>query len=439
MTQDNLLADLYREHLDALLARTSRILAESGFDHLLVAAGVEKFQFLDDRPYPFAPNPHFKAWLPLLQHPHSWIALTPGEQPHLICYQPDDYWHLPPSAPEGFWTAYFRISTIGQPEEAVRRLPAKGRLAIIGESDAALPGFLPNNPPDVLAALHYQRAFKSAYEVACMRAASRRAVAGHRAAEQAFRAGGSELEIHRAYLVASGHGDLDLPYGNIVALNEHAAVLHYQHQRPDPPTESRSFLIDAGASHAGYAADITRTHAAGPGVFEDLIEAVDAVEQALVEQVRDGNDYRRIHLDAHHRLAGVLAETGIVRMSPESQVETGLSSTFFPHGVGHLIGLQVHDVAGLQSDESGGQRDRPAGHPFLRLTRDLAPGMAVTIEPGIYFIPTLLDRLRAGPHAGVVDWSAVEQLLPFGGVRIEDDVVCTAGAPLNLTREAFAA
>lgn len=119
-------------------------------------------------------------------------------------------------------------------------------------------------------------------------------------------------------------------------------------------------------------------------------------------------------------------------------LDTGLSAVFFPHGLGHPIGLQVHDVAGF-SDEDGALIPRPAGHPFLRMTRTLEPGMVVTIEPGIYFIPTLLAKLKQRPEAKAVDWDTVERLLPYGGVRIEDEVHCTDGEPENLSRDAFAA
>ena len=432
------LSAAYAAHLDTLQQRSAEALARAGRDHLLIASGVEKYHFLDDRPYPFQANPHFKHWLPLLHHPHSWLAITPGARPRLVYFQPDDYWHLPPEAPSGYWAEHFDIRIIRDPAEARALLPDPARAVILGEADAALDGVVPDNPDAVLQYLHFHRGYKTPYEVMLMRQASDRAVLGHRAAEAAFRTGASELEIHRAYLEATGHNDLDLPYGNIVGLNEHGAVLHYQYQSPQRPETARSFLIDAGANHAGYAADITRSYARDAGRFADLVQAVDGVQRALCDQVRDGVDYAAIHLDAHHRLAGVLQHSGIVRMAPEAMVEQGVSSVFFPHGVGHLIGLQVHDVAGFQATPEGGSIDKPAGHPFLRLTRTLAPGMAVTIEPGIYFIPMLLDRLRSGAHAAKVDWGLVDELLPFGGLRIEDDVVCTGGVPENLTRDAFA-
>jgi Xaa-Pro dipeptidase len=128
-----------------------------------------------------------------------------------------------------------------------------------------------------------------------------------------------------------------------------------------------------------------------------------------------------------------------VRMDAGRMVETGVSATFFPHGIGHLLGLQVHDVAGFAAGPDGGSIDRPAGHPFLRLTRVLEADFVVTIEPGLYFIPMLLDGLRARPEAAGVDWTLVEHLSRFGGVRIEDNVRAVAGAgPENLSRDAFA-
>lgn len=429
---------LYANHLHHVKGCAESALAAGGFDHLLIAAGVEKYGFLDDRPYPFRCNPHFKAWLPLTSHPHCWLAFTPGERPKLAYYLPDDYWHLPPEAPSGYWVEHFDIEVISNPAQAKAILPRGGHSAIIGEPDAALPGFVPNNPPAVVDHLHYQRAFKTPYEQDLLRRASQRAVRGHVAAREGFRQGHSELEIHRRYLAASGHTDFELPYGNIVALNAHAATLHYQHQQAERPARALSLLIDAGADELGYAADITRTWAAGEGAFASLIAAVDQAQLALVDGVRAGVDYRALHVQAHYRLAGILHAEDIVRMSPESQVETGVSATFFPHGLGHLLGLQVHDVAGFAASAAGGVIDKPAGHPYLRLTRVVRPGMALTIEPGIYFIDSLLAKLRNSAHAGAVNWKRIEQLQPCGGIRIEDDVVCTDTTPENLTRDAFA-
>ena len=433
-------AILYANHLDVLRSRADAALARGGFDHLVVPSGTLHYQLFDDRDYPYAVNPQFKAWLPLTRNPGSWLVYTPGARPKVIYLQPFDYWHVVPQAPNGAWTSHFDIVVIRTPEEALAHLPRDPqRCAILGEAQSTLGAYVPNNPPAVVAYLEYHRAFKTPYEIAMMRAATRIGTRAHRAAEAAFRAGASEFDIHMAYCSAARQDAADLPYGNIIALNQHAAVLHYMDFDRAPPARRHSFLIDAGASHAGYACDITRTYSADPyDEFQTLVDAVDKAQQRMCAQVRAGLDYRQLHLDAHLALATILHDFGVVTVSPEAAVATGVSSTFFPHGVGHGIGLQVHEVAGFAESDRGGVIPKPDGHPYLRLTRVLEPGMVVTIEPGLYFIDMLLDKLRAGPQAGSVDWTRVDAFRPFGGIRIEDDVACTDSAPVNLTREEFA-
>lgn len=435
------IAPLYAQHFAELQRRTEQALARGGFDQLLVPSGNLHYQVFDDRDYPYAVNPQFKAWVPLTRNPGSWLVIAPGRRPKLIYLQPFDYWHVVPQAPSGWWVEHFEVIVIRTAEEALAHLPKDpARCAILGEANSALGAFVPNNPQPVLDYLDYHRAYKTPYEVAMMREATRKGVRAHRAAEAAFRAGLSEFDIHLAYCAAARQDANELPYGNIVALNEHGAVLHYMELDREPPAQSRSFLIDAGASHHGYACDITRSYAGdADGDFLALIDAVDAAQRTMCDQVRAGADYKRIHLDAHLALAGILKDFGVLKTSAEAAVETGVSGVFFPHGIGHGIGLQVHDVAGFAASDRGGRIDKPAGHPYLRMTRVLEAGMAVTIEPGLYFVDLLLDGLRQGEHAGSVDWNRIEQFRPFGGIRIEDDVVCTQDAPINLTRDEFAA
>ncbi len=441
------LAALYADHIAVLQQRLQSALAAQGFDALIVAAGIEKFAFLDDRPYVFQISPHFKHWLPLADAMGSCLLLQPGHKPRLLFLQPEDYWHAPPAAPAGYWVAAWEIETFRQPEALLARLrellPA--RCAQIAEADAAWPELGPLNPEGLLAHLHFERGMKTAYELTLMRAASRRAALGHLAARAAFEAGGAEADIHAAYLAASDQAERELPYGNIVGLGAHAAVLHWQYQDKQAPATPTTLLIDAGASCKGYASDITRTwlHPQAAGAarehFAALLSGMEALELALVDEVRAGSDYPAIHLSAHRRIAELLLQTGLIHgLSAEAAVAQGLTATFFPHGVGHLLGAQVHDVAGFFIDRAGTRRERPEGHPYLRLTRRLEPGMVVTIEPGLYFIPLLLRERKASPLAAHVDWAGVEALLPFGGIRIEDDVACRAeGAPENLTRDAF--
>jgi Xaa-Pro dipeptidase len=432
------LALLYAQHIATLRARADNALHLGGFDHLLIAASTPLRKFLDDQDYPFVANPHFRHWLPLTDTPGSWVVYTPGHKPKLIFVQPRDYWHVVPAMPSGYWVDQFDITIVRTAAEAVAVLP-QDNSAVIAPDCPNIEGVEVNHPPVVVDYLHWHRSYKTPYELALMREASVIGTRAHRAAEKAFRAGESEFGIHMAYLAAARQIDAELPYASIVGLNEHGAVLHYTHFDRVPPKQSLSFLIDAGGSAAGYASDITRTYAAsGHDEFQALIDSVEKAQLGFVAKVTAGQSYPELHIHAHHVLADVLREHGVIRMSAESAVQSGVTSTFFPHGLGHPIGLQVHDVAGFQANESGGSIPRPEGHPYLRMTRALEPGMVVTIEPGLYFIDMLLEELRSKPAAKEVDWAKVDAFRPYGGIRIEDDVVCTHGEPENLTRDAFA-
>ncbi|HLS82395.1 MAG TPA: Xaa-Pro dipeptidase [Steroidobacter sp.] len=441
--QDAMLEALYDEHIRIQRERADEALAQCGYETLAVYAGGERIQFLDDQAYPFKPNPHFKLFTPLVNPVGCWIVHRPGQRLKLVFVRPEDFWFMPGEIPTAAWTRHFDIEIVRQAHDARAHVAGLPHCAFIGEEQPEFRdwGFAASNPQPLLDRLHYLRAVKTAYEIECMRDASARAARGHRAAEAAFREGASEYEIHMAYLIAAGHTESELPYSNIVALNRHAAVLHYQHQQRQTPAlaERRSFLIDAGASCNGYACDITRTYSYVDDEFAAMIEGMHKLQLALCDQVRSGVDYASIHLDAHLRIATLLRESGVITMAPEDALACGLSGVFFPHGVGHLLGLQVHDPAGRLAAPDGAQKDPPAGHPFLRLTRTLEPGFVVTIEPGLYFIDMLLEQARASEHARYIDWRAVERFHPCGGVRIEDNVACTTGDPDNLTRPAFLA
>src|SRR2546429_254853 len=243
------------------------------------------------------------------------------------------------------------------------------------------------------------------------------------------------LPIYRA---AGIQREQELPYNPIIALNAGGAVLHYQVLEKQPPRERHSLLIDAGAQFQGYASDITRTYSAGDADFALLVGRMDQMQQTLCAGVRAGVDWRDVHLRAHRLLAELLREADITRCSAEEAMASAVTSVFLPHGIGHLLGLEVHDVAGFMRSPQGGDIPRPEGHPNLRLTRVLEEGFVVTLEPGLYFIPQLLDAARADVRrARCINWPRVEALSKFGGIRIEDDLAVTRDGRENLTRDAF--
>jgi Xaa-Pro dipeptidase len=390
---------------------------------------------------PFKPNPHFIAWVPLTRLPFSYVVYTPGEIPRLIYYQPRDYWHVVPAAPDGYWTKHFDVRVIHSIDEVAAHLPKdRNKCILIGELDDSTHAFGIErvNPASAIDIVHYARGVKTAYELAVMRLVSERAVAGHAAAATAFQEGLCEFEIHRAYCAGVSHTDPELPYANIVSLNEHGSVLHYTDLNRQPPSEIRSFLIDAGATVHGYAADITRTYSFEDPRFQALIDSMETMQLEIVAEVRAGVDYRELHIGTHRKLAVVLVDAGLAKGSADTLLESGVTSAFFPHGLGHLLGLQVHDVGGFMQNENGTTVDPPSGHPFLRLTRELKADMVLTIEPGLYVVDMLLENLRGTPAESHVLWDAVDWLRPFGGIRIEDNVRVLPSGQENLTRDAFA-
>ncbi len=431
---------LYARHVEHRREEIDEILTELGYDGLLIHSGRPENRLFDDQHPPFRAHAPFVALAPLPFAADSLLELRPGEKPKLWYCQPDDFWHMPPDPPGDWLTGSLDVEIVRSPADWDERFRQQRALAVIGD-ERALGELLDGadlNPPELMWRLDQIRTRKTAWERDCAERANRLAVAGHLAAAEAFRAGKSELDIHLAYLAAMGTDQDTLPYNSIVALNEHGAVLHYQHRTPERPRPVRSFLIDAGADWRGYAADITRTWTLDEHrEFGDLIEAVDAAQRRLVDQVRAGRNFVDLHRDAHRAIAAVLEQAGIVRMPPEEQVESGVSAHFLPHGLGHYIGAQVHDVAGLK-DERGVDLPPPERYPALRLTRELEPGNVVTVEPGLYFIPSFLEKLRASEHAARIDWQAVERFTPFGGIRIEDNVLVSEGEPVNFTRQAFA-
>jgi Xaa-Pro dipeptidase len=435
------LGALYGSHLETIKSRHDYALEQAGASHAVIYSGNPKVAFLDDYHHPFKANPHFVGWAPMTALPYSYIVYTPGETPVLIYYQPRDYWHVVPGAPDGYWTKHFDVRVVHTTDDVAAHLPAEREKCItIGEFDDESLAFGIDriNPTTAVNILHFARAAKTEYELAVMRLAAERGAAGHIAAEAAFRAGKSEFDIHRDYCSAVGHVDAELPYGNIIALNEHGAVLHYTDLDREPPATIRSFLIDAGAQVHGYASDITRTYSMGDRRFQDLVDRMETMELAIIDKVEAGIDYRELHVDAHRMLAEVLADAELATGNPDTLLGTGVTSAFFPHGLGHLLGIQVHDIGGHQVDEAGTVIDPPSGHPFLRLTRVLEEDMVLTIEPGLYIIDMLLENLRGTPAEGHVNWDSVDWLRPFGGIRIEDDVRVMPGGRENLTRDAFA-
>lgn len=303
-------------------------------------------------------------------------------------------------------------------------------------------------------ALAHARRPKDEVELDRLRRAAAATAVGYEVARKAIRAGVTERQVHIELEAGFFRGGADYPaYNTIVGGGPNSAVLHFL-----PTTrafrEGEPVLIDAGGAIARYCSDVTRTYRVGaagaemvaaggtgapsrgaaasdPGFFRDLYQLVLAVEERAIAGCVAGAEFRDLHLAAATQIADGLLALGIMRGKGESLVEQDAHALFFPHGLGHLVGLGVRDASGFLPGRKPSTRP---GLANLRMDLPLEPGYVTTIEPGIYFIPALLRNAdKRAKHRDHVDWTRVDGLMQFGGVRIEDNVHVTNGAPEVLT------
>ena len=284
------------------------------------------------------------------------------------------------------------------------------------------------------AALTHARRPKDASEVALLRRAVDATARGYARVAEVLRPGVTEralqIELEAEFFRGGGTAT---GYGTIVGSGPNAAVLHFSPSARE--VRANEFvLIDAGAEIDRYTADVTRTFVAGiPSAFQrDLYQTVLAAEERAIARCVAGAEWKNIHLAAAVDLVGGLVSMGVMRGAPESLVEQEAHTLFFPHGLGHMVGLGVRDGSGLAP---GRPKDPRPSLRTLRMDLPLEPGYLVTIEPGLYFIPPLLnDPTRRARFRDCVNWPLVEQHLDLGGVRIEDNILITTDAPDVLTK-----
>jgi Xaa-Pro dipeptidase len=442
--------DLFAEHINRLSREFNTALFETHAQDcaVLIHSGRSHLYFADDHAVPFRAWGHYLRWVPV-DRPNQFVLVRPGRKPVFYAIIAKDYWHDQHMDMPQWWASVFEVVVLDSADQLPAQLKQAGsdpdHLIFLGEGLelARLLGVAAQNcnPPALLNWLDYQRAYKSPYEVHRLSEANEQALTGHQAALDAFLAGADEYGIHMAYLQACRMLDHELPYPSIVALNHNGAVLHYQHKRrrsaAPRPDLNQVLLIDAGCRSFGYCSDITRTWGS-PGthpVFMLLLAAMNRLQREVISAIRPGMSYVDLHLDAHQRLAKVLIDAEICRGTAEDLLAQQITAVFLPHGLGHLLGLQVHDVAGRMTAPDGRITLPPALFPALRTTRMVEEDMVFTIEPGLYFIPMLLEPLRHDRRSQLINWKLVDELLPLGGIRIEDNIWISGGIACNLTTQ----
>ena len=377
-----------------------------------------------DQQYPFRAHPEY-------------FYLTDRNQPGgVLAFDSQDGWRdFTPQVSEAERVWEGRGESDGEPLTLLEGWLAarRGRpLITLGAGPAAIRSD-PQGTKRLRDALTHVRRPKDDVELERIRASVAATAGGFEAARRFIRAGVSEREIQIELEAGFFRAGADATaYSTIVGVGTNAAVLHFT------PTARRAregdlALIDAGAETRRYAADVTRTYSVGAlsGARRELYEIVLSAQVRAVEACVVGAEWRDVHLRAALDLAEGLAQMGVLRGAADALVEQDAHALFFPHGIGHMLGLGVRDAGGYLA---GRKRSTRPGLSTLRMDLPLEAGYVVTVEPGLYFIPALLnDPARRDKHADAVHWGKVDSLLDIGGVRIEDNVLVTPEGPQTLT------
>lgn len=332
--------------------------------------------------------------------------------------------------------------------EGRRQLPGRPRSEFsawlakrAGRPVAVLGAVVPDVQPDatltaqVRAAFTHARRPKDTLEIETVRRAAKATAKGFAAIAQMMAAGRTERELQIELEAGFARGGASRPgFGTIVGTGPNSAVLHFE------PTnraaqDGEFVLVDAGAEVDRYTADVTRTFYVGKpaGLQRDIYRIVLEAEEATIARCVAGAEWKQIHFAAALDMVTALVSIGLMRGDPAGLIEREAHTLFFPHGIGHMFGLGVRDGSGLAL---GRTKDPRPSLKSLRMDLPLQAGYFVTVEPGLYFIPPLLqDPARRERFKDCVNWALVDANIELGGVRIEDDVLVTDGKPDVLTRE----
>jgi Xaa-Pro dipeptidase len=285
--------------------------------------------------------------------------------------------------------------------------------------------------PEFVKAVIEQRSVKTKNEIEQIEQALDISYEMNTTAMRMVRPGMKEREVFGAVegiALAKGRG-VSFP----IIFSVRGETLH-NHSHENIMQEGDLLVLDSGAeSEIHYASDITRSFPVS-GTFDErqkaIYELVLRAQLEAIDRVRPGVLNKDIHLEVARIFVKGLSDLGVMKGDPEEAVSAGAHALFFPHGLGHMMGLDVHDMEGLGENYVGyddeTKRSEQFGLSGLRLAKELQPGYVLTVEPGLYFIPSLIDLWREEKkHADFINFDAAESYKGFGGVRIEDDVLVT--------------
>jgi len=376
-----------------------------------------------DQTYPFLPHP---AYFWLTGRRREGEAVLYNKQSGWIEFQKT----VPPE--EAVWEGErtdLLVNEKGRSNNELDAFISNGRIYKLGQSLAPVNG----KSFELRTALDQTRRKKDAAEVKLFRQLAQIAKHGYDKISEVLRPGISEKEVQLVYeSEIMRQGAQGVPYDTIVGSGVNSATLHAL------PTyriikEKEFVLVDAGAEIYDYCVDITRTFFSSKDIssrHKDLYQLVSKAHAGRIAMSKPGVMWHDVHLHAAKVIAEGLLEFGILKGNADGLMEKGAVSVFFPHGVGHLVGLRVRDTGQEENDSPkiyAGSR--------VRVDIELEEDHFITVEPGCYFIPALLDNAAVrDKYHDDINWTEVEKWKDIGGVRIEDNILITRDGNENITQ-----
>ena len=461
--------DLYQHHKKQLIEDTCLILTNLKIHQLIISSGKLIKYFMDDQSYPFRCNPYFAHFCPL-DEPLHFIHLQASnpDLAKLYLFEFEDFFHPKSTARDNPFAKYWNLEIYReyncQCSFISSKIDKKDNTAYIGSEPQTFTNLA--NDQKLLFELNKLRMRKSDFEVHCARLACSRSKVAHQAVKDAFfhqdtsNEKFSERDYFFVFSQAVNKLSAQFPYPPVIACNNNASFLHYHRRSKIPPTIPYTLLIDAGVSACGYASDVSRTYVLDDqyikaqhlsimtlthsdgfsdqayAVFKDMLKYLIELHHRLVSQAANGVHFPNLYQQSVDGVLKIITQSGLItHQDLDPQQSYALSRTFYPHSLGHMLGLQVHDVYAYDH-----KPNKPNDQTVTRGIDKIQNRNLFTIEPGIYFIPMLVKRYQQANkeliQSGVVsiDQKLLEQLYRYGGMRWEDNIyINEKGLSENLT------
>jgi Xaa-Pro aminopeptidase len=427
--------------------RRQALRAEVPDGAILISGNVLMARNYVDNHFPFRQDSHFLYYVGVIQ-PEMALLIYPGGEEVLFGYQPtlDDFvWNGPMAsleehAAEACVSGSMSIDELGDELQRLKNSGARihylppysaersvwlSRLLGLPLADVAT-----GVSDELVKVIVQQRSIKTEAEIESIEKAVGVTAEMYQAAMTSTAPGKNESDVVCALRGAAIRRNMELSFLPICTTR--GEVLH-NNDYTNQLAAGDLLLIDSGAETTdGYAADITRTFPVSGSFTElqkEIYSVVLAAQEATIAKASPACSNRDLHMTAVHTIAAGLNDLGLMKGNVDDSVAVGAHALFMPHGIGHMLGLDVHDMEDLGDVvgyPEGEERSTQFGLGFLRLARKLEPGFVITVEPGVYFNPELINRWKAeSKHTEFIAYERLDAYDGFGGIRIEDDVLIT--------------